>query len=394
MTSQKTIPSARSAVDPFLAMDVLSAARALEAEGRHLIHMEVGQPGAPAPSTVLAAARQALEGGRLGYTEARGIAPLRQRIARHYRDAYGVEVPESRIMVTTGSSAGFNLSFLAAFDPGDRIVLTAPGYPAYRNIIKALGLVPVEIEVGPDTRWSLTPDHIAAALKDGPVKGVLVASPANPTGTMMTPAALAGLARFCDDAGIWFISDEIYHGLVYDGQQACALETSQNAIIINSFSKYYCMTGWRIGWMVLPEDLIRPVERLAQNLFISPPHIAQVAAEAAFGCTAELEENRARYRRNRDLLLRELPRAGLPAPAAADGAFYLWFDIGGLLAQGVAQDSLAFCSALLERAGIAATPGVDFDPARGGRFLRLSYCGPEEAIAAAPARFAAFLRRG
>ncbi len=387
MTSQKTIPSARSAVDPFLAMDVLSAARALEAEGRHLIHMEVGQPGAPAPSTVLAAARQALEGGRLGYTEARGIAPLRQRIARHYRDAYGVEVPESRIMVTTGSSAGFNLSFLAAFDPGDRIVLTAPGYPAYRNIIKALGLVPVEIEVGPETRWSLTPEHIAAALKDGPVKGVLVASPANPTGTMMTPAALADLARFCDDAGIWFISDEIYHGLVYDGQQACALETSQNAIIINSFSKYYCMTGWRIGWMVLPESLVRPAERIAQSLYISAPELSQIAAAAAFDATEELEGIKAGYAANRALLLEALPKIGFDRLLPVDGAFYVYADTSRF-----AESSLDFTRAMLNEAGVAATPGADFDPMHGASYTRFSFAGSGEDIAEAVRRLDGWLK--
>ncbi|WP_417668923.1 pyridoxal phosphate-dependent aminotransferase [Roseibium sp.] len=365
--------SRRSDVAPFLAMDVLSEAARLEGQGRWIIHMEVGQPAAPAPQVALEAAREALEHGRLGYTEARGHLSLRTRLRQHYREAYGVDVPEERFMSTTGSSAGFNLIFLAAFDPDDRIVLTAPGYPAYRNILKALGLVPVEIEVGPETRWSLTPEHIAQAQKDGPVRGVLVASPANPTGTMMTPDALGELVRYCDDEDIWFISDEIYHGLVYDGEQTTALTTSDNAIVINSFSKYYCMTGWRIGWMVLPEKLMRPVERIAQSLYISPPELSQLAAAAALDASDELEKVKAGYAANRDLLLDGLPRIGFDKLLPVDGAFYVYADTSGF-----SEDSLAFTRAMLHEAGVAATPGADFDTRRGASYTRFSFAGAHE----------------
>ncbi|WP_150526459.1 pyridoxal phosphate-dependent aminotransferase [Roseibium sediminis] len=366
-------PSRRSDVAPFLAMDVLSAAARLEGEGRTIIHMEVGQPSAPAPQLALTAARAALEHGRLGYTEARGIRSFRERLVRHYRDTYSVEIDESRVVATTGSSAGFNLAFLAAFDAGDRIALTSPGYPAYRNIIRALGLVPVEIEVGAETRWCLTPDLLEAAQKDGPIKGVLVASPANPTGTMMTPQALSELVRYCDGNGIWFISDEIYHGLVYGTEQATALSTSHNAIIINSFSKYYCMTGWRIGWMVLPECLVRPVERIAQSLYISPPELSQIAATAALDATDELELVKAGYAKNRELLLQALPELGFDKLLPLDGAFYVYADT-----RRFSNDSLAFTKAMLEEAGVAATPGADFDISNGSAYTRFSFAGSNE----------------
>ena len=379
--------SRRSDVAPFLAMDVLSEAARLEAEGRKIIHMEVGQPAAPAPSGALAAAREALRHGRLGYTEAKGHMALRTRLRQHYATSYGVDVPESRFMATTGSSAGFNLIFLAAFDPGDRILLTSPGYPAYRNILKALGLVPVEIEVGPESRWSLTPEHVEAARKDGPVKGVLVASPANPTGTMMSPEALADLVRYCDDEGIWFISDEIYHGLVYEGQQATALETSDNAIIINSFSKYYCMTGWRIGWMILPEALMRPVERIAQSLYISPPELSQIAATAALDCGPELEAVKEGYAQNRSLLLDGLPRIGFDKLLPVDGAFYIYADTSAFGA-----DSLTFARSMLHEAGVAATPGADFDITQGNRFMRFSFAGAHADMQVALENLGAWLK--
>ncbi|TYC65543.1 pyridoxal phosphate-dependent aminotransferase [Stappia sp. BW2] len=382
-------PSRRSDVAPFIAMDVLAEAARLEAEGRRIVHMEVGQPSAPAPKAALEMARKTLDHGRLGYTEALGIRPLREALAAHYRRTYGVEVPVERIMATTGSSAGFNLAFLAAFDPGDRIVLTAPGYPAYRNILKALGLVPVEIEVGAETRWSLTPAHLEEARKEGPVKGVLVASPANPTGTMMTPDALEDLIRYCDDAGIWFISDEIYHGLAYDGDERTALETSQNVIIVNSFSKYYCMTGWRIGWLVLPEQLVRPTERIAQSLYISPPELSQIAAEAALGAVQELEAVKAGYAANRALLLDGLPKIGLDRLLPVDGAFYIYADISRF-----STDSLDFAKRMLHEAGVAATPGVDFDPVHGHEFLRFSFAGAHEDMKDALERLSGFLGSG
>lgn len=380
-------PSRRSDVSPFIAMDVLAEAARLEAQGRKIIHMEVGQPSAPAPRAALDMARKALDHGRLGYTEALGIRPLREALAAHYRKTYGVDVPVERIMATTGSSAGFNLAFLAAFDPGDRIVLTAPGYPAYRNILKALGLVAVEIEVGEETRWSLTPAHLEEAQKEGPVKGVLVASPANPTGTMMTADALEDLIRYCDEAGIWFISDEIYHGLCYDGEEKTALETSQNVIIVNSFSKYYCMTGWRIGWLVLPEQLVRPTERIAQSLYISPPELSQIAAGAALNSVQELEAVKAGYAANRALLLDGLPKIGLDKLLPVDGAFYIYADISRF-----SSDSLDFARRMLHEAGVAATPGVDFDPVHGHEFLRFSFAGAHDDMKLALEKLRGFLK--
>ncbi|MGS4988979.1 pyridoxal phosphate-dependent aminotransferase [Roseibium sp. RP-7] len=380
-------PSRRSDVAPFIAMDVLAEAARLEAQGRKIIHMEVGQPSAPAPKAALDMARKALDHGRLGYTEALGIRPLREALAAHYRTTYGVDVPVERIMATTGSSAGFNLAFLAAFDPGDRIVLTAPGYPAYRNILKALGLVAVEIEVGEETRWSLTPAHLEEAQKEGPVKGVLVASPANPTGTMMTADALEDLIRYCDEAGIWFISDEIYHGLCYDGEEKTALETSQNVIIVNSFSKYYCMTGWRIGWLVLPEQLVRPTERIAQSLYISPPELSQIAAGAALNSVQELEAVKAGYAANRALLLDGLPKIGLDKLLPVDGAFYIYADI-----RRFSSDSLDFARRMLHEAGVAATPGVDFDPVHGHEFLRFSFAGAHDDMKLALEKLRGFLK--
>lgn len=373
MANGRFQPSNRSDVAPFIAMDVLAEAAKLEASGRKIIHMEVGQPSAPAPKPALAAASEALTHGKLGYTEALGIMPLREALSSHYRKTYGVDVPANRIMATTGSSAGFNLTFLSAFDPGDRIVLTAPGYPAYRNILKALGLTPVEVEVGAETRWSLTPAHLEAAQADGPVKGVLVASPANPTGTMMTAEALEELITYCDDEGIWFISDEIYHGLDYAGEQKTALTTSQNAIIINSFSKYYCMTGWRIGWMVLPDQLVRPAERIAQSLYISPPELSQIAATAALDAVQELEAVKAGYAANRKLLLKGLPQIGFDKLLPVDGAFYIYADISRF-----SDDSLAFAKRMLHEAGVAATPGVDFDPVHGKEYMRFSFAGAHE----------------
>ncbi|UES58034.1 aminotransferase class I/II-fold pyridoxal phosphate-dependent enzyme [Roseibium aggregatum] len=380
-------PSRRSDVAPFIAMDVLAEAARLEAQGRKIIHMEVGQPSAPAPKAALDMARKALDHGRLGYTEALGIRPLRAALAAHYRTTYGVDVPVERIMATTGSSAGFNLAFLAAFDPGDRIILTAPGYPAYRNILKALGLVAVEIEVGEETRWSLTPAHLEEAQKEGPVKGVLVASPANPTGTMMTADALEDLIRYCDEAGIWFISDEIYHGLCYDGEEKTALETSQNVIIVNSFSKYYCMTGWRIGWLVLPEQLVRPTERIAQSLYISPPELSQIAAGAALNSVQELEAVKAGYAANRALLLDGLPKIGLDKLLPVDGAFYIYADISRF-----SSDSLDFARRMLHEAGVAATPGVDFDPVHGHEFLRFSFAGAHDDMKLALEKLRGFLK--
>lgn len=380
--------SGRSAVEPFIVMDVMRAAADLEAEGRDIIHMEVGQPGAPAPAPVLAAARDVLAHGRVGYTEAMGLRALRRRIALHYREAYGVDVDEARVMVTTGSSAGFNLAFLAAFDAGARVAIAAPGYPAYRNIMRALGIEPVEIAVGADTRWALTAGHIAAAHAETPLDGVLVASPANPTGTLTGADALAELAATCDGLGIRFISDEIYHGLVYEGRAATALQSSDRAIVVNSFSKYYCMTGWRVGWLILPEDLARPVERLSQSLYISVPELSQRAALAAFDAGPELDAVKAGYAHNRARLLAALPGLGFDEILPVDGAFYAYASIRRL-----GNDSVAFAARMLREAGVAATPGIDFDAGRGAGYIRFSFAGSEEAIEAGIERIAAWLAR-
>ncbi len=380
-------PSARSAVEPFIVMDVMRAAADREHQGADVIHMEVGQPGAPTPQAVIAAARVALDDGRIAYTEALGNRALRARIAAHYREHYGVDAPMERIAVTTGSSAGFALAFLAAFDPGDRLVVTAPGYPAYRNLAVAFGLETVEIPVGADTRYALTPALLEKAHREKPVAGVLIASPANPSGTIMEPDALRDLMAAAEDMGILFISDEIYHRLVYGGEAATALQFSPDAVVVNSFSKYYCMTGWRIGWMVLPEPLVRPVERLAQNLYISAPDISQRAAIAAFDATDELERVKASYAANRALLLDRLPKIGFEELLPVDGAFYVYASV-----RRFSNDSRDFCARMLAEAGVAATPGADFDRARGHNFLRFSFCGTEAHMAEAMDRLAGWLK--
>lgn len=388
--------SARSGVAPFLAMDVMREATALERDGktsRRIIHLEVGQPSTPAPHLVRDAAAHALVHERLGYTDALGLPKLRARIARHYGDRHNVDVAPERVVVTSGSSGGFVLAFLACFNPGARVAISEPGYPAYRNILTALGLVPVGIPVGPDTRWSLTPELIDAAERvHGTIAGVLVASPANPTGTMLTPEALAALSRSCADKSRWFISDEIYHGISFGRDEATALLSSTDAIVANSFSKYYSMTGWRLGWLVVPDRLVRPLERLAQNLFISPPAIAQEAAVAAFDATDELNTNVALYSVNRDLLLDALPDAGISHFAPADGAFYLYADVSDLLAKDSNMTSVEFCQRMLHEAGVAATPGLDFDPVRGHQTVRFSFAGATADMAEAAARLKTWLR--
>jgi aspartate/methionine/tyrosine aminotransferase len=381
----KPRPSRRGDVPPFYAMEVLREANARELAGEQVLHLEVGQPGTPAPAAVIAAAKRALDSHQLGYTEALGILDLRRRIARHYRDTYGVDVDPTRIVVTTGSSGAFMLSFLAAFDLGERVALAAPGYPAYRNILHALGLEPVSIPTGADTRFQPTPAQLAAL--DKPVHGLIVASPSNPAGTMLNEAELRALYTHCRDRGIRLISDEIYHGITYVGPAATALAFGDAAIVVNSFSKYFSMTGWRLGWMILPEDLLRPVERLAQNLFISPPTLPQLAAQAVFDCKDELDANVRRYAENRRLLLERLPRAGFDNLAPADGAFYIYADVTRLT-----NDSREFCRRMLAETGVAATPGIDFDPERGHRYLRFSFAGAAADIAAAAERLEAWRR--
>jgi aspartate/methionine/tyrosine aminotransferase len=366
-------PSARSGVPPFMVMDVMAAAARLEAQGRRIVHLEVGQPAVGAPASAIAAAGAALSSGALGYTETLGIASLRRRIARAYREWHGLKIDPESIVVTTGSSAGFMLAFLAAFEAGDRVAVALPGYPPYRHILSALGCEPVLIETTTDTRWSITAESLLAHHRARPLKGVVVASPANPTGTMMTAPALAELIRCARDAGIVVVSDEIYHGLDYAFAAVSAAGISSDAIIINSFSKYFCMTGWRIGWMVVPPQLVRAVERLQQNLAISVPTLSQIAAEAAFDERTELEKVKHGYEENRRLLLEGLPRAGLDRFLPVDGAFYLYADVSRFSA-----DSFEFATRMLEEAGVAVTPGVDFDPLHGRHFLRLCYAGARD----------------
>lgn len=380
-------PSRRSDVPPFMVMDVMAAAARIEAAGGHVIHMEVGQPAAGAPRTAIAAAQAALSAGRIDYTSALGIPSLRERIARHYRDAYGCTVSPDRIVVTTGSSGGFILAFLAMFEAGDRVAVTVPGYPPYRHILTALGCEPVLIETTNETRHALTGEALLGAHRKAPLKGVLVGSPANPTGTMMSREALAGLIAASEDAGIRFISDEIYHGLDYAFSAVTAAALSDHTLVINSFSKYFCMTGWRVGWMVVPETLARPIERLQQNLLISVPSLSQIAAEAAFDGGAEMEEIKRGYQENRRILIEGLPKAGLSKFLPTDGAFYLYADVSDFT-----SDSFDFAKLMLEQANVAATPGVDFDPIHGRSFIRFSYARSAAEMREAVDRIAHWLK--
>jgi aspartate/methionine/tyrosine aminotransferase len=379
-------PSKRSDVPPFMVMDVMAAAARLEAGGVHVVHMEVGQPAAPAPATALAAARAAL-GGPLAYTEALGIPSLRARIARHYAERHGVEIDPGRVIVTTGSSAGFMLAFLTLFEPGDRVAIACPGYPPYRHILTALGCEPVLIETTAATRWAMTGEALLAAHRARPLAGVLVASPANPTGTMMSADALSGLIAAAEGAGIRFISDEIYHGLDYAFPAATAAQVSQSALIINSFSKYFCMTGWRVGWMVAPDALVRTIERLQQNFAISVPTLAQVAAEAAFEGRAEMDAIKHVYEDNRRIMVEGLPKAGLDRFLPVDGAFYLYADVSRFT-----NDSHDFAQRMLAQAHVAATAGIDFDPINGHKFVRFSYAGSRDDTHAAVERIGRWLK--
>jgi aspartate/methionine/tyrosine aminotransferase len=368
------LPSRRvAAVAPFLAMDVMTAAAARERAGGSVIHMEVGQPSAPAPRAVIAAAQGALARGRVPYTEALGLPALRERIARDYRDRYGVAVAPERVVVTTGSSAGFILAFMSLFDAGARVGVPQPGYPAYRSILAALDLVATPMVLRPEDRFAPTAGLLRDVHARARLSGVLVMSPANPSGTVIAPDALRDLCAAARDLSLPFVSDEIYHGLGYGVPSATALQFDADAIVINSFSKYHCMTGWRVGWMVVPESLVRPIERLAQNLYISAPYLSQVGALAAFEAGEELDAVRDGYARNRAILLDAFPGLGLGWTHPADGAFYLYADVSDLT-----DDAAAFCSRMLAEAGVAATPGLDFDPAEGAHHVRFSFAGSEE----------------
>jgi aspartate/methionine/tyrosine aminotransferase len=381
-------PSKRSDVPPFIVMDVMAAAAQREAQGAKIIHMEVGQPAARAPATAIKAAQAALEQGRIGYTETLGIPSLRARIARHYADTYDLVLDPARIIVTTGSSGGFILAFLSLFEPGDRVALANPGYPPYRHILSALGCEPVLIETSAETRWALSAKALIAAHQRTPLKGVVIASPANPTGTMMDADTLSRLIAVAEAEGIRVISDEIYHGLDYAFAAETAANASDHAVVINSFSKYFCMTGWRIGWMVVPDTFVRPIERLQGNLAISVPTLAQVAAEAAFDGREEMEAVKHGYEENRRILTEGLPKAGLDKFLPVDGAFYLYANISRF-----SDDSLDFAKRMLNEADVAATPGIDFDPVDGRHFLRFCYAGSAGEMREAVERIENWLRK-
>jgi aspartate/methionine/tyrosine aminotransferase len=370
-----------------MVMDVMAAAARIEAAGGRVIHMEVGQPAAAPPASAIAAARAALATGRLRYTESLGIATLRARIARHYEERYGVAIDPARVVVTTGSSAGFILAFLALFEPGDRVAVALPGYPPYRHILSALGCESVPIETTQATRWAITPEMLMSAHRKAPLKGVLVASPANPTGTMMPAEALREFVAAAESEGIRFISDEIYHGLDYAFQAQTAARLSDNCVIINSFSKYFCMTGWRIGWMVAPEPLVRPLDRLQGNLAVSVPTLSQIAAEAAFDGRAEMEAVKHGYEENRRILLEGLPKAGLDKTLPVDGAFYLYADVSRF-----SDDSFDFARRMLAQTHVATTPGIDFDPLQGRHFIRFCYAGAAAEMHEAVERLANWLK--
>ncbi|MGE4280972.1 MAG: pyridoxal phosphate-dependent aminotransferase [Magnetospirillum sp.] len=369
----------RGAISPFIVMDVMRAANQRAAEGGDVVHLEVGQPSGQAPSLVLDAAQAALKADPIGYTEAFGLPELRENIAGHYRHAHGVAVAPERIAVTTGSSAGFLLAFLAAFEPGDRVAVAAPGYPAYRNILTALGIECVLVPVGPASRYQLSVEVLEKV--EGRLDGVVVASPSNPTGSMLNATEVAALSAWCEVQGIRLISDEIYHGITYGAAAASAAGQGDHAVIVNSFSKYYAMTGWRLGWLVLPEDLVRSVECLQQNMFISAPTLSQLAACAVFQAYDELDARVAAYATNRDILLNELPKAGFRKLAPSDGAFYLYADIADLT-----NDSADFCRRMLAETGVATTPGIDFDPLAGAHTMRFSFAGSAEDMVKAARR--------
>ncbi len=376
--------STRGAVDPFIVMDVMESARRAEADGRHIIHMEVGQPGTGAPRKALETLSNNMLGDPMGYTVALGLPALRQKIATLYGDWYNVDLNPERVVITPGSSGAFILSFTALFDAGDRVGIGAPGYPSYRQILRALDLVPVDIETALENR--LQP--VASDMAGQDLAGLLVASPANPTGTMLDRAAMGALIDATQSVGASFISDEIYHGIEYDSKAVTALEITDDCYVINSFSKYFSMTGWRVGWMVVPENHIRHVERLAQNMFICAPHVSQVAALSAMDARDELTENMAVYRRNRDLMMSGLPKAGFTKIAPPDGAFYVYADVSDFT-----SDSLSFAKQILDEAGVAVTPGLDFDPKRGATTLRFSYARGTDDISEGLTRLEKFMRK-
>lgn len=385
MTSH-TATAARRAVEPFRAMALVAEAEQMAAKGDDIVMLCIGQPAAPAPLAVREAAAKAVENGRIGYTASAGMMVLRKRIARYYGEHYDVDLDPRRVIVTTGSSGAFMLTFLTLFDPGAKVAIPAPGYPAYRNILNALAVEPVELATGPASRWALTDKMLAEAHGETPLDGVLVTNPNNPNGTMMMPDALRAVIDRAESLGVSVISDEIYHGLTYDMPEMTALSHTDKAVIINSFSKYFCMSGWRLGWLVAPPHLVEPIERLQQSLFICPPQISQLAALAVFDARAELDAVKQGYLENRDFLLGELPRLGFRSIQPVDGAFYAYADVSGL-----SNDSERFCREALLHAKTAITPGTDFDTKRGRAWVRFSFAGSKEELARGVERLETFI---
>ena len=376
--------SNRSLIPPFIVMDVMRAANERAASGSDVLHLEVGQPSSPAPKKVIETAQFVLDDDKLGYTDALGISLLREKISGHYRDTYGVNLDPKRIVITSGSSGGLLLSFLSSFDVGDCVGMATPGYPAYKNMLKSLGVKVVEVPVDSKSHFQLNPEVLDNLSEN--LDGLIISSPSNPTGSMISSSGMRDLVDWCDHKGTRLISDEIYHGIVYGEQASTALSYGTDVIIINSFSKYFSMTGWRLGWMVIPESMIRSIECLAQNLYISPPSLSQMAAVAVFDCMDELNENVARYRINRDILLEELPNAGLERFAPVDGAFYIYANVSHLT-----NDSSEFCKRMLSEIGVAMTPGIDFDGINGKSYVRLCFAGATQDIIQAAARLQKWL---
>ena len=375
--------SKRSNVDPFIVMDVMESARKAEANGKHVIHMEVGQPGTPAPKRAKQFISDEISNNDLGYTVTLGLPELRNRISKLYGDWYNIDLNPDRIIITTGSSGAFILSFAALFDVGDRVGIAAPGYPSYRQILKSQDLIPIDIFTELQNKFQPIPKDI----KENNLNGLLVASPANPTGSMLDKKKLEELINTAHENKVSFISDEIYHGIQYEKNPTSALEISNECYVINSFSKYFSMTGWRVGWMIVPEDHVRQVERLSQNLFICPPHVSQLTALSAMDAKEELNTNVEVYKKNRSILSEELPKAGLNKFSPPDGAFYIYIDISEY-----SKDSLNFCKEVLDKAGVAVTPGLDFDQKRGNSTIRFSYARSTEDIIEGANRIKKFMK--
>ncbi|MFT7609037.1 MAG: aspartate/methionine/tyrosine aminotransferase [Candidatus Aldehydirespiratoraceae bacterium] len=368
----------RAEIAPFYVMEVMRAAELRAAAGEEVLHLEVGQPSTPAPRGVIEAAHRALDEDVLGYSTAAGIEPLRRRVAAHYDDWYGVSVDPDAVMLTVGASGAFVAAFMAAFDPGDRVVVPTPGYPCYRNALELLGCEVVSLSTSADTRFQPTVEQLSAL---GPINGLVLSSPSNPTGTMLDAAQMQAIVEWCRANDVWFVSDEIYHGITFGEAAPTALQFDADAIVVNSFSKYFSMTGWRLGWLIAPLALRTAITRIGQNATIAAPTLSQLGALAAFDCHDDCEANIARYARNRAVLLEGLPAAGLDRLAPADGAFYIWAQTDHL-----ADDSQELCARWLDELGIAATPGIDFDPAEGHRFVRFSFAGSETDVAEAVTR--------